>query len=186
VLRGMSNVKSFTATTSVEFWRETMLAKLRKLVLYLAVGSTVLLLVQAKGWIDSRNTGERVDEMIKASWLTANETALKLGLDSSFADKVVARDRLVRLQAMIANTKRMKSMDTLRLSYVEEHIAKMNAAIEVDEARQVLERRYDEAKRWRERTPHGGRNSRPAKAHGCRNATIARDHRGSTSKLRRS
>jgi beta-glucosidase/6-phospho-beta-glucosidase/beta-galactosidase len=32
-------------------------------------------------------------------------------------------------------------MDNLRLAYVEEHIAKMNAAIELDESQQLLDRR---------------------------------------------
>jgi hypothetical protein len=114
---------------------------LRKPLAYAGIGIAIFAVVQAKQWYDTRLAGPPMEELIKSSWLSANEAGLRLSVDSPFESKVYVRDRLTKLQAMIASAKRPMRMDNLRLAYVEEHIAKMNAAIELDESQQLLDRR---------------------------------------------
>lgn len=122
----------------------------KKLSGMLLAGILALAGCQLQNRITGQAELDRTEELMRAAWLNANEEALRLSEASSLQAKIIARDELVDLQAQIANTRRPKSMDNLRLAYVEEHIAKLDAAIQVDEAKQQLERRVKEAKSWPE------------------------------------
>ncbi|CAN1563374.1 hypothetical protein MCEMSE15_02789 [Fimbriimonadaceae bacterium] len=117
---------------------------------FLLAGILALTGCQLQNRITGQRELDRTEALLRAAWLNANEEALRLSAASSLQAKIVARDELVDLQAQIANTRKPKSMDNLRLAYVEEHIAKLDAAIQVDEAKQQLDRRLKEAKSWPE------------------------------------
>jgi len=117
---------------------------------FLLAGILALTGCQLQNRITGQRELDRTEALLRAAWLNANEEALRLSTASSLQAKIVARDELVDLQAQIANTRKPKSMDNLRLAYVEEHIAKLDAAIQVDEAKQQLDRRLKEAKSWPE------------------------------------
>jgi hypothetical protein len=80
-------------------------------------------------------------------WLRFGQEAETLTDRSPVVDLQYAKTRLVELQAQLGQLKNPNSVDSLRLAYVETQIAKIDAAIDLQEYRRIADVRRDDLRR---------------------------------------
>lgn len=103
--------------------------------------------VSAKIETAKQETVKSATGIAKSAWLRAQEEAAKLGVTSPEVALLQAKNRLVEVQGELANVKLRQPMDDFRSAYVEEQIARLDAALDLKEVRTKMDAAVAEAKK---------------------------------------
>ncbi|MDX2065462.1 MAG: hypothetical protein SFX74_06945 [Fimbriimonadaceae bacterium] len=85
--------------------------------------------------------------LLRSMWLRFGQEAETLTDQTPVLELQYAKTRLVELQSRLGELKNPNSVDSLRLAYVETQIAKIDAAIDLQEYRRIANVRRDDLSR---------------------------------------
>jgi|GEM_PF-5367301 len=94
-----------------------------------------------------QETVKQANGIAKSAWVRAQEEATQLGATSPEVALLQAKNRLQQIQADLANVKLREPVDDFRSAYVEEQIARLDAALDLKEVRTKMDAAVAEAKK---------------------------------------
>ena len=94
-----------------------------------------------------QETVKQANGIAKSAWVRAQEEATKLGATSPEVALLDAKNRLQQIQGDLANVKLREPVDDFRSAYVEEQIARLDAALDLKEVRTKMDAAVAEAKK---------------------------------------
>jgi chromosome segregation ATPase len=93
---------------------------------------------------------KKAEGLARSNWLSASEEAQKVS-DRTKRDTLdFVRSKMIDLQSELANIKLPDNIDTLRQAYVEEEVARLDAAIEQLDLQAKVKKRVEDAKKLAE------------------------------------